>query len=112
MLARPWSSGRRARLLCRRDEARLVRGDRVGQLLDQVVVERALLLDLGCEARARDTLAELVVEAGDVIDVDVIEVAVGGTPDDRDLLADGPRVVLRLVQRLDQARTAGQRGLR
>src|SRR5690606_7304260 len=57
-------------------------------------------------------LHELTLEGAHALDRDVIEMAVRGRPDDRDLLRERQRLVLRLLQDLDQALTARQLLLR
>ena len=65
------------------------------------------LRDLGVHA-----LDEAAVELGDAVGVDAVDEAVGGGVHDRDLVLDGHRRALVLVERLDQPLTAGQRALR
>ena len=59
---------------------------------------------------AAQVLQELRLEAADVLDRDVVQLAGGAGPDRDDLLLDRERRVLRLLEQLDQAGTALQLG--
>lgn len=54
---------------------------------------------------------ELALEAADLRDRDVVQLAGGAGPDGDDLLLDRERLVLALLEQLDHARTALQLGL-
>src|SRR5205807_3951241 len=72
------------------------------------VVERLLLLDVAEEGGigAFYVLVEFVFEGADVADLEVIEEAVGAGVDDGDLLGEGKRLELRLLQDFDEALSA------
>src|SRR3954470_4206829 len=53
-------------------------------------------------------LEQLLLEGADVLDGDVVELAGRAGPDRDDLLLDGVRRALRLLEQLDEARTAGE----
>ncbi len=61
---------------------------------------------------AAQIVQELALKAADILGRHAVEVALGAGPDDGDLLLDGQRRGLRLLQQLDHARTAIQLGTR
>ena len=61
---------------------------------------------------AAQVVEQLALEAADVLDRHVVELAGGAGPDRDDLVLDGVRRVLRLLEQLDQAGAALQLGLR
>ena len=58
--------------------------------------------------RGLEVLQEIALPLADVVTGDVVEVAVGHGEDDRDLVLHRHRLVLRLLQHLDQPRAAGE----
>src|SRR4029453_8872331 len=95
---------------------RLLQLDHVlGEFLHQVVQLRLhvvvdlLLVDQLPQQRGVavvDELVQLNLEAANRGDLDLVEVAVDGREDDQDLLLDRQRLILRLLQDLDQALAA------
>src|SRR5439155_7484640 len=78
--------------------------------LAKVVRELLLLADLLQDrALGADVLAQLVVEAGDLRDGNVVQVAVDARVEGDDLLLNRTRVVLRLVERRNHPLPAGER---
>src|SRR5215204_2360069 len=81
--------------------------DGVDQLLLDLVGERLLLADGVEDARLRglDEALEVSLEAAHLIDGDVVELTARRRPEDKHLLLDTNRPVLRLLQNLDEALT-------
>src|ERR1700761_2211811 len=105
------SSGRVAeQCALRGGELLLERGDGLGQGGDRAVLELAGLDDRGQHALvlAAQVVEELTLELADVRDRDVVQLAGGAGPDRDNLLLDRERLVLALLQQLDQARAALQ----
>ena len=55
-----------------------------------------------------EVVEEVALPLPDVLDLDVVEIAVGDGEDDRHLLLDRHRPVLRLLEHLDQPGAAGE----
>src|SRR5438270_10055376 len=89
-------------------------GDRLLHLCFEVVAERLLLAD-GVEyagVRRFDEAQEVGLEASHVLDGDVVNLSARRGPDDEHLLLDLHRLVLRLLQNLDEALAAREVRLR
>ena len=77
---------------------------------DSFLLSRISLRISSCEAL--HVVEQLRLELADVLDRHRVEVAPGAEEDGDDLLLDGHRLVLRLLEQLDQARAAVQLRLR
>src|SRR5207344_821220 len=89
-------------------ELLLERHDRGLEKTDRVVGEVGGLTDRGEDRGllALEVVEELALEALDVLDRDVVELAGGARPDRDDLLLHREGLVLRLLEQLDQAGAA------
>src|SRR5262249_3530161 len=107
-------SGRRGRRCAGgRDELLLELGDGLVQRRLHLVVEDLLLADSREQIcrRGVEVLVQLLLEPGAVPRIDVVEVLVGSGEDEGDLLLDRDRLVLRLLEDLDQPRAARELSL-
>src|SRR5690554_4437687 len=77
-----------------------------------LLLDDLLLVDLDLVLGDRAADEQLGLEATHVLDRDVVELALGARPDRDDLVLDGVRRVLGLLEQLEQSRTAVQLGTR
>src|SRR6478672_7360676 len=89
-------------------------GDRLVQGVPRVVVELAGLPDPVEHALVLmvEEAEEVLLEGADVLDLDLVELAGRAGPDADDLLLDGERAALLLLEQLDQASATRQLGPR
>src|SRR5262245_4341267 len=101
-----------AAVSCR--EALLELVDRRGQLLVQLVAELLGFADLLEDAviRGAQVIEEFGLEAADVLDRNGVQMSLRTKEDRDDLLLDRERLVLRLLEQLDESGTALQLRLR
>src|ERR1700677_447519 len=86
------------------------RADRVLERADRVVLQRLCLADRGEYPGVvpAQVVQELALEPPDVLNRHVVQVAIAGRPEGYDLLLDGERRVLRLLEQFNRPGTAVQ----